>query len=187
MNRLDFTVAIPAVAAGAWERDDAPVCARCGDAGIVGFEYLDHTRQAISYLKCTCAATAQRSRRSGNLDAYAEKTFATFVPLPSVAAHARRCTDYAANPRGWLLLESAQYGTGKSHLAMAIANAVHARGGSVYFHTVPDMLADLKATFDGTDGETFNQRFTRIRDVGLLVLDDFGTETRSPFNAEKLF
>jgi DNA replication protein DnaC len=187
MNRLDFTTAVPDTAVGAWERDEAPACAHCGDSGIIGFTYADSTRQTITYLKCTCAATTRRTRRSGNLDACTDKTFATFVPLPSVAAHARRCADYAANPSGWLVLSSEQFGTGKSHLAAAIANAVNERGADVYFHTVPDMLEDLKATYDKGQDETFHQRFERIRNVDLLVLDDFGTEKPSPFNDEKIF
>lgn len=186
MNRLDFTRVDASIAAGVWAQDDAPLCARCGDSGIVGFEYLDHTRKAINYLKCTCAATVSGVRRSGNLDDYADKTFATFVQLPSVAAHAARCADYAAAPSGWLVLSSGEYGTGKSHLALAIANAVATRGGSVYFHTVPDMLKDLKATFDG-DEESFNQRLDRIRTVDLLVLDDFGTEQPTSFATTTLF
>lgn len=187
MKRLDFTPPLVGTSS-AWERDDrAPDCARCGDTGIVGYEYTDHTRQAVSYLRCSCAATVRRGQRSGNLDAYADKTFATFVPLATVADYARRCAEYAANPSGWLLLTSKEYGTGKSHLAMAIANAVNGRGGSVYFATTPDLMDDLKATFDGGDDESYAARFERIRSAGLLVLDDIGAEKKSDFNAEKLF
>lgn len=189
MNRTDFNLALVGDAnAGMWERGEyAPACARCGDSGIIGFEYTDYTRQSVNYLRCTCAATARRGHQSGNLDAYADKTFSTFIGLPSVASHAARCADYAANPSGWLLLASAQFGTGKSHLAMAMANAVNARGGSVYFATTPDLLGDLKATFDGGETETYTQRFERIRNTGLLILDDVGTEQATAFNAEKLF
>jgi DNA replication protein DnaC len=70
---------------------------------------------------------------------------------------------------------------------MAIANAVNGRGDSVYFATTPDLLDDLKATFDGGDDESYATRFERIRTVGLLVLDDIGAEKKSDFNTEKLF
>ena len=165
--------------------DEAVItCERCCDSGIIGYRYVDATGKQLHYLKCDCPA-ASSSSRAGGLQGYTHKTFDAFIAYPQIAAHVTRCRDYAAEPSGWLLL-SGTYGTGKSHLAMAIANAAAQRGAGVYFATTPDLLSDLKATFDGGP-ETFSTRFERIRNVELLVLDDFGTEQSTAWNSEKIF
>lgn len=183
--------ALRATAQDAWSRDDAAeevpsVCASCGGSGIVGYRYTrPGSYSDVEYIRCHCYTPTPAAARAGGMDGYRDKTFTTFVALPSVAGHAARCAAFAEKPEGWLLMVG-PYGTGKSHLAMAIGNRQLDLGSSVYFATVPDLLSDLKATFDG-GGETYTKRFERIRNVGLLILDDFGTEKPSDWNQEKMF
>jgi DNA replication protein DnaC len=54
------------------------------------------------------------------------------------------------------------------------------------FLTAPDLLDWLRASFEGTD-DRFSQRFEEIRQVPLLILDDFGTQNATPWAQEKLF
>jgi DNA replication protein DnaC len=54
------------------------------------------------------------------------------------------------------------------------------------FLTVPDLLDTLRFAYDSVD-TTFEERFDQIRNAGLLVLDDFGTQNATGWAQEKLF
>ena len=85
----------------------------------------------------------------------------------------------------WLLLEGG-YGCGKTHLAAAIANETVSRGIPTLFITVPDLLDSLRFAYNNPE-TTFETRFEDVRNVALLVLDDFGTQNATPWAQEKLF
>ena len=85
---------------------------------------------------CTCRRDTIAERRNAqlralsNLDVVADKTFATFsLDLPNLSEEQlstlRISYDlafrYAENPEGWLLFQG-NFGSGKTHLAVAIAN-----------------------------------------------------------------
>ncbi len=95
--------------------------------------------------------------------------------------------EFAQNPAGWLMLMGT-YGSGKTHLAAAIANhyMLSHRDG-VMFITTPDLLDYLRTTFSPDTARTFDDLFTEIRNVPLLVLDDLGSEMSKPWAQEKLF
>ncbi len=150
---------------------------------------------------CICQRDALELRRQeylrklSNLDAVADKTFETFqVELPNFTAEQnntlsriyRQVWAYAENPQGWLFLEG-NYGCGKTHLAAAVANYRLAQGDSVLFMTVPDLLDHLRATFGPTSDITYDDLFDRVRNVPLLILDDLGAESPTPWAREKLF
>jgi DNA replication protein DnaC len=97
------------------------------------------------------------------------------------AAHA-----YAERPRGWLILLGS-YGSGKSHLAAAIANYRTGLGDPPLFVMVPDLLDHLRATFSPNSAVTFDHRFDEVRTTPLLVLDDLGSQSMSPWVREKLY
>lgn len=92
---------------------------------------------------------------------------------------------FAERLDGWLLLQGG-YGTGKTHLAAAIANFAVGMGVPTLFITVPDLLDSLRFSYDNPEA-TFEQRFDDIRTAPLLVMDDFGTQNATPWAQEKLF
>lgn len=92
---------------------------------------------------------------------------------------------FAAAPEGWLLVEGG-YGSGKTHLAAAIANETARRGVPTLFITVPDLLDSLRFAYSDPE-TTFEARFEEIRSADLLVMDDFGTQNATPWAQEKLF
>ncbi len=94
--------------------------------------------------------------------------------------------DYAADPDGWLVF-TGTYGCGKTHLAAAIANAQRDPSRVPMFVVVPDLLDHLRATFGPTSNTTLDKAFEQVRTTGLLVLDDLGTESATPWAREKLF
>lgn len=158
-----------------------------------------------------------RLRTLGNLEAYTHKTFATFeidhtLLEPSEAylrgifrdlSEARRhslneaqrrtlktaaeiALRYAESPEGWLLFEGG-YGTGKTHLAAAIANALIERGEPVLFITAPDLLDHLRGAFGPSSENAYDELFERIRKAPLLVVDDLGAESPTAWAVEKLY
>jgi DNA replication protein DnaC len=93
---------------------------------------------------------------------------------------------FAEDPQDWLLF-TGTYGCGKTHLAAAIANFRVARGYPALFVVVPDLLDHLRATFNPTSTVPFDKRFEEVRRTSLLVLDDLGTESATPWAREKLY
>jgi DNA replication protein DnaC len=93
---------------------------------------------------------------------------------------------FAEDPRDWLLF-TGTYGCGKTHLAAAIANYRAAQGHPALFVVVPDLLDHLRATFNPTSAVSFDKRFEEVRRTPLLILDDLGTESATPWAREKLY
>ncbi len=66
--------------------------------------------------------------------------------------------------------------TGKTHLAMAIVNALLSAGEPAYFRNVPDLLDDLRAGFDDA---RFWRTFDQAKTALVLLLDDLGAQSDS--------
>jgi DNA replication protein DnaC len=131
--------------------------------------------------------TAEELARLSNLDAVRHKTFATFNPfVPGLRELVPRIRSYARQPDGWLTLLG-PYGVGKTHLAAAIANEALDRGEAVLFAVVPDLLDHLRATFGPQSTVGYDERFELVRTVRLLILDDLGAESATPWAREKLY
>ncbi len=97
------------------------------------------------------------------------------------------CDRFARQPEGWLVL-SGTYGCGKTHLAAAIANYLSSNVlGDVMFVVVPDLLDHLRAAFSPMSNVPYDRRFDEVKKAPLLVLDDLGTESATPWAREKLF
>lgn len=95
-------------------------------------------------------------------------------------------TAFAKEPHAWLVLLG-EYGCGKTHLAVAIANYRIAIGEPVLFQVVPDLLDHLRAAFSPNSPVTYDTLFEEVRSAPLLILDDLGAHSGSPWAEEKLF
>jgi len=150
---------------------------------------------------CRCRQAEIALRRQveltkvSNLDQLRHMTFETFradgVGLnEEQRQNLRRAFDkarmFAARPEGWLLL-TGTYGCGKTHLAVAIAHEVLRRGQSALFVVTPDLLDHLRAAFGPSSETSFDERFETVRQTPLLILDDFGAQSATPWAKEKLF
>jgi DNA replication protein DnaC len=94
--------------------------------------------------------------------------------------------DFAEEPKGWLVL-SGPSGCGKTHLAAAIANHRLQQGQQAFFMIVPDLLDHLRTTFGPNSDIAYDELFERVRNSPLLVLDDLGSQSSTPWAEEKLF
>jgi len=94
--------------------------------------------------------------------------------------------NYAKKPDGWLVLTGAS-GCGKTHLAAAIANYRIQNGLPALFIVVPDLLDHLRSTFSPNSEISYDDLFNQIINAPLLILDDLGTQSSTPWAQEKLF
>ena len=176
----------------------APLCPICGGAGFVRRPYpVDHPRFGKAE-PCECILSEDegvrrdRLQRISNIGALRRFTFETLIPTGRTGESdwfERACAvarDYAADPAGWLVLTGAS-GSGKTHLAAALANERIAHGHPALFMVVPDLLDHLRASFDpGEDDLGFDQLFEQVRNAPLLILDDVDTGAGKAWAREKL-
>lgn len=136
----------------------------------------------------------RRDQLLSTLGLYQEQTFDTFDTRKKLAPDERRnlelaleiAVSYARRPQDWLVLLG-PYGSGKTHLAAAIAHFQQHQGTEVMFITVPDLLDYLRLAFNPNAPVSFDHRFQMVRNAAFLVLDDLGTENSSAWAKEKLF
>jgi DNA replication protein DnaC len=176
-------------------------CPICKGLGYVRADVpVDHPDFG-KLVPCTCRLSEIAEQRMANLrslshlDILARLQFDTFNPnghalSPEQQSNLRWAYEeahhFAQNPEGWLVLKGG-YGCGKTHLAAAIANTCVERGQPALFITVPDLLDHLRAAFAPSSPATYDARFDEVRTADVLILDDLGTESSTPWAQEKLF
>lgn len=178
-----------------------PNCEICGGVGFTRLDVpLGHS-QFGKVSPCVCRTSQiteivrDRLFSVSHLEELRHLNFDNFKPrgqmnLPKTQAESLQVAfnaakRFAGKLDGWLLLRGT-YGCGKTHLAAAVGNAAVQMGVPTLFLTVPDLLDSLRFAYDSED-TTFEKRFERIRNIQLLVLDDFGTQNTTPWAQEKLF
>lgn len=77
-------------------------------------------------------------------------------------------------------------GTGKTHLAAAIANELMGSGTPVICMTMIDLLGRIRETYSRT-GVTEAEVLGIYRDVPLLIIDDMGTEQPTVWGLAQIF
>ena len=93
--------------------------------------------------------------------------------------------NYARDPDGWLVFLGGT-GSGKTHLAAAIAHEWRAAGRRFEFFFVPDLLDTLRAAYSQDEGVPTSTA-ERLRTCDHLVLDDLGVHGSTHWAQEKLF
>jgi DNA replication protein DnaC len=78
-------------------------------------------------------------------------------------------------------------GTGKTSLAMVISRAAVEAGRSVAIYSMPQLLADIRATYEEGSGRSYLDLFRRLSQVDLLHVDDVGAEKTTEWVLEQLY
>jgi DNA replication protein DnaC len=140
-------------------------------------------------------ATDMGHSELSSLDLMAAKTFANFIDrrdeglapdeVKSLEKALKAAHMFAEKPKGWIIF-TGTYGCGKTHLSAAIANYRAGLGDPPLFVMTPDLLDHLRAAFSPSSGTTYDRRFDEIRTAPLLILDDLGAQSTTPWAKEKL-
>jgi len=181
--------------------EDDGVCARCGGAGFVRKAVrLGHPDFGKAF-PCECVADEREDQRLARLQRYsnlgplARLTFADLSPRgrspnPSHQEHFARAVEaarsFAEQPEGWLVLTGPS-GCGKTHLASAIAGRCIEGGTPALFMVVPDLLDHLRSAYQPGSDVAYDDLFELVRTAPVLVLDDLGVQSSTPWAEEKLF
>jgi DNA replication protein DnaC len=110
----------------------------------------------------------------------------TIKEKKSLANAFKRAQKFADNPTGWLII-SGPRNSGKTHLALAIANKISQTSSPPQAISVPEMLNYLRATFGPKSTTSLDRRFDEIRSERILILDNLGTQYMTPWVNEQLF
>ncbi len=113
----------------------------------------------------------------------AAKTFASFRRERQPEAYALALA-FAARPEGSLALYGS-YGTGKTHLLAAIANAVASVGHTCRFASVVSLFDALQERIQF--GQDYHELVRQAIGASLLVLDDLDKLKPSEFREETLY
>ena len=92
---------------------------------------------------------------------------------------------FSEEPRGWLLV-CGPTGVGKTHLAVAAASALLPVSG-IYYSRVQTLMQRLQSAFSTRSRADFSAEFAKAMDAPVLILDDLGNETRSPWVEATLY
>jgi DNA replication protein DnaC len=122
------------------------------------------------------------SSEVSSLAVHSSQTFENFDNRADLTGEARQmfhkaiqaARDYAADPDGWFVL-TGDYGSGKTHLAAAIANERAKSGQPVIFITYQD-LSDLFRTTSDRDTDQRNAKLIQqVKTTDFVVLDDISS------------
>lgn len=130
--------------------------------------------------------------KSGIKKRYLSRTIDSF----SVTAENKRsfevATDYIKNFREYFTQGKGLYlegpcGTGKTHLAIAIALAIINTGVPVICKTSIDMLGDIKRCYERNSEVTEEEVLEAYKSVDLLIIDDLGKEQTTEWSVPVLY
>lgn len=130
--------------------------------------------------------------KSGIKKRYLSRTIDSF----SVTAENKRsfevATDYIKNFREYFTQGKGLYlegpcGTGKTHLAIAIALAIINTGVPVICKTSIDILGDIKRCYERNSEVTEEEVLEAYKSVDLLIIDDLGKEQTTEWSVPVLY
>jgi len=114
-----------------------------------------------------------------------DMTFKKFREYPDINVALTAANDIATGKLKWLALLGG-VDLGKTHLAIAICREWLSRGLPARYAYVPLLLDELRRGFGNTGELSYDSQFKFFCTVELLVLDDLGTESATPWVQEKL-
>lgn len=123
---------------------------------------------------------------------YRGKDFASFVAKTDEQERARSIAmEFATkikehSEKGTVMVFSGLPGTGKSHLAIAIAQAVMDRGTVLYTSAI-DAVRMIRDTWRRDSDKTEKQVLDMLASVGLLILDEVGVQYGTEAEQVSLF
>lgn len=166
---------------------------------------LEQAKQEAEAKRLAAEAAARKNAQvakiigaSGLGERFRHRTFEAFTQTAENMAAYRMAAGYAANFTKLLENPAAHEknglffvgtkGTGKTHLAAAIANKLMADGTPVLFATMINLLGKIKATFDKERTTANEAELMRLyKRIDLLIIDDMGKEPPTNWGLAKMY
>lgn len=154
-------------------------CGICKDTGWIEVGSVNAGMHTV-VRPCECVEV-KRCRKilesSGIAEAFRSKTIRKYDPKSRSQATARdMCIDYVKafkelrNEQANSIALLGQVGSGKSHLIIAIGNALLKMGIGVIYMQYRETITQLKQTIQ--DEETFQKTLNRYKNATVLIIDD---------------
>lgn len=146
-------------------------------------------------LPCDCKKLEQKRQAQEDLlklsgivgfKRFKNASFETFKKLAGCKEAYRAAQSYANSPYGWLVMLG-PYGCGKTHLAVSIARVRVNAGDAVLVQTAPDLLGYLRSGFASNADVSYDERLEQMKNVDMLVIDDFGAQNSTDWATEQFF
>lgn len=176
------------------------VCPICRGAGFVHPMLPGGDPDFSRLVPCKCTdrdVERKRTRRLQSISNLGNLTNLTFANLlPGGRSHdpvsqkffneaLTAVKKFADDPRGWIVLVG-PVGSGKTHLACAVANHRIERGYPAFYITVADLLDHLKSTFSPGSDVDYDELFEQIKESKLLILDNLNYAGTTAWAKSKL-
>lgn len=165
-------------------------CPECADEERV---VKDREEEQERHQKLKAAILQNRIGQAMIPPRFQGKTFETFHAVDEKQLKVLRvCREYADNFQkhhadGRSLLLLGNVGTGKTHLAAAIADQIIRSGGTALYRTVYGILQYVKASFDRDSEYNESQAFAAFIEPDLLIIDEVGATKTSEFEQQTIF
>ena len=167
-------------------------CPACEDTGVVNGKRCTCMEALLREYSCRSLSQLSAMKPTSfdelSIDWYSDKPDGRtgIAPRARMREIIEYCRCYAEEFDGTdvSLLLRGPTGVGKTHLSLAIAGTVMAKGYSVVYGPVQKLLHQLeKEHFGRADGNSEDV----LADCDLLILDDVGTEFSGPFYTAALY
>lgn len=172
-------------------REGPSGCPACADALQ---RQQDEERIAAERVKNAADRLANKLGAALIPSRFRDRTFEGYIATaPKQIKALNVCREYAENfaehyKAGRCLLLLGNVGTGKTHLATAIANHImHTSTATAVYRTVGGILQHIKGSYDRESGYSEGDAFAAYTKPSLLIIDEVGATKPTEFELASLF
>jgi DNA replication protein DnaC len=185
------------------QEDEAEICPHCKGAGYLRYDVPVDDPRFGRLVVCECTRAELEAKRHqillerSRLRNLRHLTFDNWeskydgkppqgTPDWAYEQAMRYRTKLSIDNRPWLFLYGT-VGTGKTRIAAAIGNYRIDLGEPAVFMVVPELLDYLRAAYSPNSDIGYDELFESLKNTPLLILDELGVESATPWAREKLY